>query len=100
MKLFEITNGWTGESYIRVYVWAGSEHQAVSMANTRLGYAYRDSDLQVTELFDASAGPFVTAPSDCGWEVDCEHVWVGMTTPLRREYCAKCKMARSEWKKL
>ena len=35
MKLFEITNGWMGESYVRVYVIAESEAQALALAREK-----------------------------------------------------------------
>lgn len=54
MKLYEVTNGWLGESHVRLYAWAESEEQALEMA--------------AEVLFDASEMPFATKPSDGGWE--------------------------------
>ena len=34
MKLFEITNGWMGNSYVRVYVIAEDESEAIRLATT------------------------------------------------------------------
>lgn len=66
MKLYEVTNGWTGESYVRVYVWAPDDTAAAEMAREAFGPG-KASSLCVMELFSADSPPFVTQPSDCGW---------------------------------
>lgn len=78
MQLFEITNGWMGEGYVRLYAWAESEAQAVEMAQAKLKAEaerktppYKPSyyeALQVTLLLDSASPAFVTEPSDEGWE--------------------------------
>ncbi len=77
MQLYEATNGWTGESYMRVYVWAENEHRALTAAiyafqsNAPTAYKQRDAywkDVQIKKLFDSSAGMFSTAPSDSGFD--------------------------------
>lgn len=86
--LYEVTNGWMGESYVRVYVWAADEKQARELAcvayerEVRGGTPYRPEtpeelerrvedrvkNLEVTLLFRADAEPFSTVPSSDGWE--------------------------------
>ncbi|RIK41617.1 MAG: hypothetical protein DCC55_11410 [Chloroflexi bacterium] len=73
MGLYEITNGYVGESYLRVYAWAESEEQALEMARQRLqvedGYpAQYAENLRIELLFDAQEPPFVTDPSSTGFE--------------------------------
>lgn len=75
MNLYEVTNGWTGESYVRCYVWAEDEAAALELA----GQSFRQhrqakehpsvyEDLQIEKLFSADDPPFATAVSDSGWE--------------------------------
>lgn len=78
MKLFEITNQWTGESYVRVYAWCETEDQALEMATSkfkdaagRRGESYYDR-LMVQELFDSESEPFVTEVSDCDLEMSAD----------------------------
>lgn len=69
MNLYEITNGYLGESYVRVYVWAADEEQALSLAEHKYkaaGYrAYAPKHVEL--LFSQEAEPFCTIPSDCGF---------------------------------
>lgn len=74
MKLYEIVNGYIGESYVRCYAWAESTEQALTLARAQYeAHADYHKDptywerLEVTELFDASAAPFATPPNDHGW---------------------------------
>lgn len=72
MHLYEVTNGWIGESYVRVYAWADDEVTALAMA--RAAYARDRPDsverLIITHLFSATDNSFVTDPSDSGWGTD------------------------------
>lgn len=80
MKLYEVRNGFTGESYVRVYVWAPDEQMAREMASEafrkesdKRSSPYSESywtNLEVEELFSASRLRFVTKPSDAGWETE------------------------------
>ena len=87
MHLYEVINGWAGESYTRVYVWAPNEESAVELARASyrseamaseaqaLGAeasveAYPPSywlDLRIRHLFSVTDPPFATQPSDSGW---------------------------------
>ncbi len=74
MHLFEVTNGYTGESYVRVYVWAENEETALALAQQTYqlhagqhGEKYW-STLHSTKLFSQGDGPFCTLPDDAGWE--------------------------------
>jgi len=69
MNLYEITNGYTGESYVRVYAWASSEKRALELAKESFGIANRlkTKDLEIKLLFSASYPEFCTRPSDDGF---------------------------------
>ena len=79
MFLFEVTNGYIGESYVRVYVWAADEASARALAETsyrtedeqRLPYnRYGEkcwTDLKCQKLMSSDDMPFATVPSDSGW---------------------------------
>jgi len=82
MNLYEVTNGYTGYAYVRVYVWATNEEQALEIAQEAFRKENeRDYDerhrhkskywqnLECRHLFSNDAEPFVTAPSDTGWDV-------------------------------
>jgi hypothetical protein len=84
---YEVINGWTGESYTRVYVWAPDEATAFDLARAAYhaeataslakalgaessGVAYPPAywmDLRIRHLFSAADPPFATQPSDSGW---------------------------------
>jgi len=77
VNLYEITNGYIGYSYTRVYAWAPTEERALELAQD----AYRKhaqeprdyparywTNLECKLLFSDDAEPFATAPSDAGWE--------------------------------
>lgn len=64
MKLFEILTTSVGESYVRSYAWCETAQQAVEMFDAaKTGYQIAE----VTELFDALRGPFISRPSDSGF---------------------------------
>ncbi len=76
MTLFEITNDYVGMTYVRVYAWAETEAQALDMAQQAFrtqhlspGYS---RNLTIKALFNADDLPFVTSPSDTGWEISTE----------------------------
>lgn len=78
MKLFEITNGWMGQSYCRAYAWAPDCETALQLARVKFeaearanGYnsAYW-TELQAEELMDATALPFCTVPNGDGWLIN------------------------------
>jgi hypothetical protein len=60
--LWECTNGFIGESYVRCYVWAPDEQTALSMLPGP------KEILKARKLFSADAAPFRTQWSDEGWE--------------------------------
>ena len=74
-SLYEVTNGWTGESHFCCYVWASSPYQAYGLGE--LSYqekAAKDNyppefwkNLTVRLLFTLQARPFATEPSGSGW---------------------------------
>lgn len=70
MKLYEATNGFVGESYVRAYVWAENEEQAKALAKEAFDNhaSYRGSQVSLRLLFSSSVKPFCTEPSDAGWE--------------------------------
>lgn len=74
MTLYEVTNGYLGQSYIRVYVWCEDETTAIDMARESFksddGYdeTYYNK-LRCVKLFSGDSKPFSTLPSGDGWEV-------------------------------
>jgi hypothetical protein len=88
LHLYEVINGWTGESYTRVYVWAADEAMAIDLARASYhaeaaasqakalgsessGDAYPPAywmDLRIRHLFSAADPPFATQPSNSGWK--------------------------------
>lgn len=69
MSLYEITNGYVGTSYVRVYAWAPSEERALELAKESFGADDRlkSKALEVKLLFSASYPEFCTRPSDDGF---------------------------------
>lgn len=78
MKLYEIKNGYIGESYVRCYAWAHDERHALKMALERFkdeadndpGGGYPEdywTSLVARELFNDNDGPFVSAVSSSGF---------------------------------
>jgi hypothetical protein len=81
MRLYEVTNGYLGEAYTRLYAWAETEEQALEMAKEQLKQEATEDvpwkprhpeaywkNLKAQYLFDANDAPFATKPSDAGWE--------------------------------
>lgn len=71
MKLYEVTNGYEGESYVRVYVRTdGNEERAKELARVAFkGDSRHCASLAVELLFDeADPAEFTTLPSSSGWE--------------------------------
>jgi hypothetical protein len=66
MNLYEITTGWTGESYERCYVWAPDEHVACELFAEK--YPEKASRAQVKHLLCDGDESFVTDLSDSGFE--------------------------------
>lgn len=82
MNLFEVTNGWFGESYTRVYVWCKTKGQAIEMASSAFKeYAmsrphnkynelfWSKDRLEAEYLFSDDSLPFASEPSDCTIEL-------------------------------
>ena len=72
-SLYEFTTTWTGESYVRVYVWADSEGEAMKLAFVAFreeNPKYVEGGLTSHKLFSADAESFATKPSDSGFEID------------------------------
>lgn len=76
MNLYEVRNGYIGESYVRVYIWCRSEAEAVEMARSQFAAerTYLDEPeyserLTAHLLFSSDAAPFVTEPSDSGLDM-------------------------------
>ncbi len=74
MNLYEVENGWIGESYVRCYVWAPDEATALMLATAAYQSHWQGKDdpayaqnLRITRLFSADAAPFSTVPSGSGW---------------------------------
>ena len=68
--LYEITNGWTGCSYVRLYVWADDPAEAHELAWEKYQEQYPDSEiekLQMVKLFDSNRESFATEPNDEGF---------------------------------
>lgn len=72
MSLYEVQNGWMGESHVRVYVWAASEPEARSPALESFRKVRASDDyaraVNVRRLFGADDPPFATSPSDAGFD--------------------------------
>ena len=76
--LYEVTNGYVGFTYVRVYVYAESEKRAIDLAAQSFqadaagrypASYYRRSKLKATLLFCDGDAEFATKPSDEGWEL-------------------------------
>lgn len=63
MTLFEATNGCTGASYVRRYVWAASEQRAKELLS-----AAGSDGWKLQPLMSSSSVEFVTRKSSDGWE--------------------------------
>lgn len=71
MNLYEVANGWMGESYVRVYVWCEDEETALRMALERYRSNPREitDELYIKKLLSSDDLPFATIPNDGGWVV-------------------------------
>ena len=74
-RLYEATNGYLGESYVRCYAWADSPDEAAQLAEEAFRADAQGQPsptyytrIRLTQLFAADAPSFVTVPSDEGWE--------------------------------
>jgi len=65
MNLYEVTDGFYGESYNRIYVWALYEDSALDLAEK--AYGKPRSNLKIRFLFSGSMPEFATRPSDSGF---------------------------------
>jgi hypothetical protein len=72
--LYEVTNGFTGNSYVRCYVWTdGGEVRAREVAQERFAADGKRNPLNyytklsVEALFCAESPEFATLPDDDGW---------------------------------
>lgn len=81
MNLYEIANGWIGESYVRTYVWAHDEAEARILAAEAFESRQEGSseDMRVTFCFSSDAQPFASVPSDSGWEPSASTGGAGTT---------------------
>lgn len=72
MKLYEATNGYTGNSYVRCYVWANDEQEGRELAEESFkndagihGESYwKEIDLLLIVDTDEHTEPFYTDPED------------------------------------
>lgn len=69
MKLFEATNGWIGESYVRRYVWTTDATRAEALVR-ELGGNWDTPELRIVEVFDQDASEFVSEESDSGLQLE------------------------------
>lgn len=70
MNLYEVLNGYMGESYVRVYIWTDTEESARDMALQAFSSkGYEAGTLHVEKLFSQDDKPFATLPSDSGWDI-------------------------------
>lgn len=65
MKLFEITDGFWGCSYVRAYAWSVNENESLEMAKAKFK---KGAALEARLLFDSNEKPFCTEVSSEGWE--------------------------------
>lgn len=65
MILYEATNGYYGQSYVRCYVLAHDEEEALRLAAERNpGF---DREWKLEQLLTSDSEPFATIESDTGW---------------------------------
>lgn len=73
MKLWEVTNGYTGESYVRVVVIASDECSALAQAmrayEADKRYRGKDMSLVATCVSEDTSREWCSLPSDSGIEV-------------------------------
>ena len=72
MNLYVVTNGWTGESYVRVYVVAATEARALELARESFKREHDDprnwETLFVNHTLALDGSEYASVPSDSGWE--------------------------------
>lgn len=77
MQLYEVQNGWMGESIVRAYVWASNRDEAQELATEAFKVdavkyhrtsAYYDK-LYFRLLLETDHPSFCTKPSDSGWDI-------------------------------
>ena len=74
MNLYEVTNDHTANSYVRAYVWAANESDALKLAyeafRAHMNGYNEQSWLQIKckRLFQDTDAPFCTIPDGDGWE--------------------------------
>ena len=71
MQLYEATNGYIGESYVRLYVWAKSQERATELAREKFKNGKDQIVLEL--LFSSDTSEFCTDVSDNGWERNLEY---------------------------
>lgn len=69
MNLYELGNGWTGQSYVRVYAWAPDEKTAREMAGKQECEGQPFVPIYCDKLFSREDSSFCTRPSGDGWSV-------------------------------
>lgn len=93
MNLYEVTNGYNGNSYIRCYAWAKDENQALELARKsfkkeaeveptlQFPSLFRFSPpywkrLRIRLLFSQENSPFVSEPCDGGFGLQSIERWM------------------------
>lgn len=71
LKLYEIGNGWMGESYMRVYVFATNDDDALALARAKFVQSNKEASgeeyYQIGAVVDVVEG-YVSEPADFGLE--------------------------------
>lgn len=70
MQLYEATNGYVGQDYVRLYVWAKSQERATELALQKFKNGRDKIVLEL--LFSADTSEFCTDVSDTGWDRSLE----------------------------
>jgi hypothetical protein len=74
-SLYELTNGYVGESYVRCYAWAISVEQAVRLCEQVNGAD--KGPYKARELFNEEDYVFCTPLNDGGWPEDFDPLMNG-----------------------
>jgi hypothetical protein len=69
-SLYEITNGWMGESYVRAYAWADSEADALELCAAKHIGKKVGNKFEIVKLFDSDSDPFCTAFHDAAFTME------------------------------
>jgi hypothetical protein len=69
MNLYEVTNGYEGASYFRVYVWAKDDAEADKLARASYDNDARfvGAPIETKFLLSSECHSLATKPSDEGW---------------------------------